>query len=183
MLEVRKKLTFALARSSAQYQVASAPGERQDSSDEEDNEVEVGKQRMAAAAAAVLAAAGGQEASGGGKELQMHWLASTGSAAAGGGGDREKANAEAGDSALKMAREKLAAGDIAAANAASAAAAEFFDAAGEYGDERASELAELDMQILALAQGKVENAGLAVVKEMTEVEGSSGSKRGQFLYI
>jgi hypothetical protein len=178
MLEVRKKLTFALARSSAQYQVASAPGERQDSSDEEDNEVEVGKQRMAAAAAAVLAAAGGQEASGGGKELQMHWLASTGSAAAGGGGDREKANAEAGDSALKMAREKLAAGDIAAANAASAAAAEFFDAAGEYGDERASELAELDMQILALAQGKVENAGLAV-----EVEGSSGSKRGQFLYI
>jgi len=66
----------------------------------------------------------------------------------------EKVNVSAGDAALRVAREKLAAEDVAGANAASAAAASFYDAAGVFGDERAQELEALDEQILELAAKK-----------------------------
>jgi hypothetical protein len=151
-----KHLAPALTCLAAQTQVANTPEVKQDSSDDEDNILEEGKQKVAAATAAVLAAAGG-----GGEGLQVHWLTSAGVEVAGGDEeDAKKAHAQSGDSALNLAREKLAAGDITAANAASAAAAKFYDAAGEYGDDRALELAELDTKILALAQGTVERAGL-----------------------
>ena len=66
----------------------------------------------------------------------------------------KKVNASAGGEALRVAREKLAAEDVAGANAASAAAASFFDAAGVFGDEKAQELEALDQQILELAAKK-----------------------------
>ena len=59
-----------------------------------------------------------------------------------------QAQALLGDDALKLALEKLAAGDLVGANVASAAAAGFFDSAGVYGDERGAELAQVDALIV-----------------------------------
>ena len=65
-----------------------------------------------------------------------------------------KVNAQSGDAALKVAWEKLAAKDVAGANAASAAAASFYHLAGMYDVEKSKELAELDQQLLKLAAQK-----------------------------
>ena len=61
------------------------------------------------------------------------------------------AYSRSGDAALADAHAKLAADDLAGANAASAAAANFYCKAGAHGESKSSELAELDRRILEAA--------------------------------
>lgn len=53
-----------------------------------------------------------------------------------------------------FARTQRQAGDLAGANAASAAAANFYSKAGIYGESKSSELAELDRRILEVAASR-----------------------------
>lgn len=65
-----------------------------------------------------------------------------------------QSNAVAGDAAFQVARAKLAEGDIAGANSASASAAGFYEAAGDLGHEKSAQLQLLDEAILQIAVTK-----------------------------
>ena len=80
------------------------------------------------------------------------------------------AHGKSGDSALTSAREKLAAGDIAGANAAASAAASFYSMAGKHGEKKRQEMGTVDRLIMEAAQAKLAEEDAQRARQTSEEE-------------